>query len=100
MQASPGAAVGQIVFTSEEAEALGKDGAKVVMIRQETSPDDVAGMHSSQGILTAKGGMTSHAAVVARGWGKPCVCGCTAIVIDEAAKTVKIGDKVPRAVPR
>jgi len=93
LAASPGAAVGQIVFGSEEAEAMAKQGVKCIMVRQETSPDDVSGMHASEGILTCKGGMTSHAAVVARGWGKPCVCGCAELHIDETANTLTIDGK-------
>jgi len=90
LAASPGAAVGQIVFTASEAEAWKADNKEVILVRVETSPEDVGGMHAAQGILTARGGMTSHAAVVARGWGKPCVCGCDALQIDAAAKTLTI----------
>jgi pyruvate,orthophosphate dikinase len=75
LPASPGAAVGRIVFTADEAEKWHAEGEKVILLRVETSPEDVGGMHAAEGILTARGGMTSHAAVVARGWGKPCVCG-------------------------
>lgn len=82
MPASPGAAVGRVVFTAEEAEAGAAAGDHVILVRVETSAEDVAGMHAAQGILTAHGGMTSHAAVVARGWGKPCVVGCSDISID------------------
>jgi pyruvate,orthophosphate dikinase len=81
LNASPGAATGQIVFTAEEAEEWAKDGKKVLLVRRETSPDDIGGMHVSQGILTSTGGMTSHAAVVARGMGTPCVAGCKDMVI-------------------
>jgi pyruvate,orthophosphate dikinase len=81
LNASPGAASGQIVFTAEEAEAWARDGRKVLLVRRETSPDDIGGMHVAQGILTATGGMTSHAAVVARGMGTPCVAGCKAVSI-------------------
>jgi pyruvate,orthophosphate dikinase len=81
LNASPGAASGQIVFTADEAEEWAKDGRKVLLVRRETSPDDIGGMHVSQGILTSTGGMTSHAAVVARGMGTPCVAGCKAMVI-------------------
>ena len=76
LPASPGAAVGTIVFSAEAAEQAAKDGKKVILLRIETSAEDVGGMHASVGILTARGGMTSHAAVVARGWGKCCVAGC------------------------
>jgi len=82
LAASPGAAVGQVVFSADEATAAVERGQKVILVRVETSPEDIAGMVAAQGILTARGGMTSHAAVVARGWGKCCVSGCSAIVID------------------
>ena len=85
LAASPGAAVGQAVFTADEAEEWANRDKKVILVRDETSPEDVHGMHAAQGILTARGGMTSHAAVVARGWGKCCVAGCDAITIDEQA---------------
>mgnify|MGYP002128977933 FL=1 len=88
--ASPGAASGHIYFSTAAAEAAKKDGLPVILVRRETSPEDLAGMMSSEGILTARGGMTSHAAVVARGLGKCCVAGCTAAVIDEENKTVVI----------
>lgn len=90
--ASPGAASGHIYFSTAAAEAAKKDGLPVILVRRETSPEDLAGMMSSEGILTARGGMTSHAAVVARGLGKCCVAGCTAVVIDEENKTVVIDD--------
>ncbi|WP_455383626.1 pyruvate, phosphate dikinase [Salinispira pacifica] len=89
LNASPGAATGQIVFTAEEAEEWVKQGKKVLLVRQETSPEDIGGMHAAQGILTATGGMTSHAAVVARGMGRPCVAGCKAAVISGKAMTIK-----------
>ncbi len=92
LPASPGAAVGQVVFTADEAEAWRDDGKKVVLVRIETSPEDVGGMDAAEGILTARGGMTSHAAVVARGWGKPCVAGCGAVVIDYKAKRFAVGN--------
>ena len=92
LPASPGAAVGQVVFTADEAESRARDGRKVVLVRTETSPEDVGGMDASQGILTSRGGMTSHAAVVARGWGKPCVAGCADVVIDYASKSFRVGD--------
>ncbi|NBC18048.1 MAG: pyruvate, phosphate dikinase [Bacteroidetes bacterium] len=82
LPASPGAAVGQVVFDADEAEAWHEDGKKVILVRVETSPEDVGGMDAAEGILTSRGGMTSHAAVVARGWGKPCVAGCGDIVIN------------------
>ena len=84
LNASPGAGCGQIVFTAEEAEAWAKDGKKVLLVRKETSPDDIAGMAVAQGILTSTGGRTSHAAVVARGMGTPCVCGCADITFKDA----------------
>jgi pyruvate,orthophosphate dikinase len=82
LPASPGAASGKVVFEADEAEKLGQEGHKVIMVRTETTPDDIHGIVQAQGILTSRGGMTSHAAVVARGMGKPCVCGCEAIRID------------------
>ena len=95
LPASPGAACGQVVFTAEDAtEWATKKGAKVILVRLETSPEDIEGMHYSQGILTVRGGMTSHAAVVARGMGTCCVSGCGEIVIDEEAKTFTLGGKV------
>ena len=90
LPASPGAACGQIVFHADDAQEWHKDGHKVVMVRIETSPEDLAGMSAAEGILTARGGMTSHAAVVARGMGKCCVSGAGAIVVDYKAKTVTI----------
>jgi pyruvate,orthophosphate dikinase len=94
LPASPGAASGQMVFTSHAAEEWHKNGKKVVLVRAETSPEDIGGMVASTGILTARGGMTSHAAVVARGMGKPCVAGCTALVISEKEKTLTVKGKV------
>jgi pyruvate,orthophosphate dikinase len=90
LPASPGAATGQIVFHADDAQAWHKDGKRVVMVRIETSPEDLAGMASAEGILTARGGMTSHAAVVARGMGKCCVSGAGAINVDYKSKTVEI----------
>ena len=90
LPASPGAACGQIVFHADDAQAWHEDGHKVIMVRIETSPEDLAGMASAEGILTARGGMTSHAAVVARGMGKCCVSGAGAINVDYKAKTVEI----------
>jgi pyruvate,orthophosphate dikinase len=93
LPASPGAASGQIVFTADEAVAWAESGKTVLLVRQETSPEDIAGMHAASGILTARGGMTSHAAVVARGMGKPCVAGCSALEISETNKTLRIGSQ-------
>ncbi|HBF68478.1 MAG TPA: pyruvate, phosphate dikinase [Firmicutes bacterium] len=92
--AGPGAGTGKIAFTAEEAEARHAAGEKVVLVRAETSPEDLIGMIASEGILTMRGGMTSHAAVVARGMGKCCVTGCAAAIIDEDAKTLTINGKV------
>ncbi|MBQ5490707.1 MAG: pyruvate, phosphate dikinase [Treponema sp.] len=100
LNASPGAGSGQIVFTADEAEAWAKDGKKVILVRKETSPEDIAGMVAAQGILTSTGGRTSHAAVVARGMGKPCVSGCEAVKFtgrDEVTigtKVLKKGDSI------
>ena len=82
LPASPGAAVGKIAFTAEEAEKRVADGEKIILVRRETEPADIGGMHVSEGILTSTGGMTSHAAVVARGMGTPCVAGAGGVVID------------------
>lgn len=87
LPASPGAASGEVVFSADEAEAAAKLNRKVILVRVETSPEDIHGMHAAQGILTARGGMTSHAAVVARGMGKCCVAGCSDIKVDYAAQT-------------
>ncbi|HEU4333836.1 MAG TPA: pyruvate, phosphate dikinase, partial [Candidatus Eisenbacteria bacterium] len=92
LPASPGAAAGRIVFTSEEAVARGAK-ERVILVRAETSPDDIAGMHAARGILTATGGMTSHAAVVARGMGKCCVAGCTALSLDEHKRILRVGGR-------
>ena len=91
LPASPGAATGKIVFDSEEAVEQSGKGNKVVLVRVETSPEDIQGMNVSEGILTARGGMTSHAAVVARGMGKCCIVGCGSLQIDEKAKTFEVG---------
>ena len=91
--ASPGAACGKVVFTAEDAEAWNNRGEKVILVRLETSPEDITGMKASQGILTVRGGMTSHAAVVARGMGTCCVSGCGDIVMDEANKKFTLGGK-------
>jgi pyruvate,orthophosphate dikinase len=93
LNASPGAASGAIVLDAQSAEERGKSGAAVILVRWETTPDDYAGMHVSQGILTAHGGMTSHAAVVARGEGKPCVAGCEALSIDLDARRIRLGGR-------
>lgn len=93
LPASPGAGAGIIAFTSEHAHALAQTGKKVILVRQETSPEDIAGMVASQGIVTARGGMTSHAAVVARGMGKPCVAGCSALIIDHVGGTLTVNGK-------
>ena len=91
LPASPGAASGEIVFSSDEAELLKTQGRKVILVRIETSPEDIHGMHASEGILTTRGGMTSHAAVVARGMGKPCVSGAGAVRVDYATNTMQAG---------
>jgi pyruvate,orthophosphate dikinase len=91
LPASPGAAVGKVVFTADRAHELTQEGEKVLLVRTETSPEDIEGMHAAVGILTSRGGMTSHAAVVARGMGKPCVAGCSDAIIDEDAKVCKVG---------
>jgi len=92
LPASPGAAVGKVVFTAEDAERAADRGEKVILVRAETSPEDIGGMNAAQGILTARGGMTSHAAVVARGMGKCCVAGCGAINISEVRKYFTVND--------
>ncbi|WP_093798125.1 pyruvate, phosphate dikinase [Sporomusa acidovorans] len=94
LPASPGAASGTVVFDADEAERMGKAGKKVLLVRTETTPDDIHGIVAAQGVLTSRGGMTSHAAVVARGMGKPCVCGCEAIRIDYIKQEFTIGDTV------
>ncbi|MGF0034741.1 pyruvate, phosphate dikinase [Victivallis vadensis] len=97
LPAGPGGAVGRIVFNSEEAVAAAKKGESVIMVREETNPEDVEGMRAATGILTARGGMTSHAALVCRGWGKCCIVGAGALEICEAAHTMKVGGKVYKA---
>jgi pyruvate, orthophosphate dikinase len=92
LNASPGAATGAIVFDADTAEERGRAGESVILVRWETTPDDINGMIHAQGILTAHGGMTSHAAVVARGMGKPCVAGCEGLTLDADAKTARIGE--------
>ncbi len=91
LPASPGGAVGTLVFSSEAAMAAAEEGRKVILVREETSPEDIQGMRASAGILTARGGMTSHAALVARGWGKCCIVGCDSMIIDLEHRTVKFG---------
>mgnify|MGYP003312890150 CR=1 FL=1 len=88
LNASPGAAAGQVVFSAEDAEKWVKEGKRVVLVRHETSPEDIGGMHAAEGILTSTGGMTSHAAVVARGMGKPCVAGCKDVLISGKKATI------------
>ena len=90
LPAGPGAAVGKVVFTAEDAVAWFRKGEKVILLREETNPEDVEGMRAAEGILTARGGMTSHAALVARGWGKCCIVGAGALHVDAASKTAKI----------
>lgn len=92
LPASPGGAVGQVVFTSEAAMEANANGKKAILIREETSPEDIEGMRAAAGILTTRGGMTSHAALVARGWGKCCIVGCESMKINFEAKTVSFGD--------
>lgn len=94
--AVPGAACGKVIFTARDAEIWAARGEKVILVRKETSPEDVGGMHAAQGILTATGGKTSHAAVVARGWGKCCIVGCEELVIDYINKNIVVGKKVLR----
>ena len=93
LPASPGAAVGRLAFTADEAAQRTKDGETVLLVRKETSPEDIDGMHAAQGILTSTGGMTSHAAVVARGWGKCCVAGAGTIHIDEKARLISVNGR-------
>ena len=93
LPAGPGGSVGKIVFTTKDAVAAFKKGEKVILVREETNPEDVEGMRAADGVLTARGGMTSHAALVARGWGKCCIVGCEAIEIDLKNKILHIGDK-------
>ncbi len=94
LPAGPGGATGQMVFTADEAEKWAAKGKKVILVRAETSPEDVAGMHVAEAILTAKGGMTSHAALVARGWGKCCIVGCGELAIDSANRRMTVRGKV------
>jgi len=97
LPASPGSASGRVVFTAEEAVRRHESGERVLLVRNETSPEDIRGMYAAQGILTARGGMTSHAAVVARGMGKSCVVGCRTLVINEISGSCRIGDQVIQA---
>lgn len=94
LPASPGAAYGKVVFTADEAEELGKEGERVILVRAETTPDDIHGMVEAQGVLTSRGGMTSHAAVVARGMGKACVAGCSVLKINIKKEIVSVNDLV------
>ncbi len=96
LPAGPGGATGQIVFTAPDAVAWAKDGKKVILVREETNPEDVEGMRAAQAILTARGGMTSHAALVARGWGKCCIVGCGALHVDLGKKEMHVDGKVFR----
>mgnify|MGYP001216094543 CR=1 FL=1 len=96
LPASPGAAAGRVVFDADVAAAWSKDGIKVLLVRPETTPEDIHGVLVSEGIVTSRGGMTSHAAVVARGMGKPCVCGCEGISIDEEQGRMTIGSRIVR----
>jgi pyruvate,orthophosphate dikinase len=96
LPAGPGGAVGQVVFTADDAAEWAKKGKTVMLVRNETSPEDVHGMHVAEAILTAKGGMTSHAALVARGWGKCCIVGCAALHIDLAKRQMTVGGNVVR----
>jgi pyruvate,orthophosphate dikinase len=94
LPAGPGGALGKVVFTADDAEAWAKRGEKVILVRNETSPEDVHGMHAAEAILTAKGGMTSHAALVARGWGKCCIVGCSALEINLKQKEIHVNGRV------
>ena len=96
LPAGPGGAIGKVVFTADDAEAWAKRGEKVILVRNETSPEDVHGMHAAEAILTAKGGMTSHAALVARGWGKCCIVGCADLDISLSQKEIQVNGKIVR----
>ena len=96
LPAGPGGAVGQVVFTANDAVAWAKQGKKVILVREETNPEDVEGMRAAVGILTARGGMTSHAALVARGWGKCCIVGAGGIEVDAHGKTIRVGSELLR----
>ena len=93
LPASPGAASGAVVFTADEAESRARKGEAIILVRIETSPEDIHGMHAARGILTTRGGMTSHAAVVARGMGRPCVAGAGGLSVDYGAQTLSAGGK-------
>ncbi len=93
LPASPGAASGKIVFDADKAQEKAQDGEKVLLVRPETTPDDIHGIYAAEGVLTSRGGMTSHAAVVARGAGKPCVCGCEAVKIDLEGRLLMVGEE-------
>src|SRR5208337_823601 len=97
IDAVPGAASGKVVFNAKDAEDWTAKGEKVILVRKETSPEDVGGMHAAQGILTATGGKTSHAAVVARGWGKCCIVGCESLRINYEAGEMSVGANVVKA---
>ncbi|MDN7247070.1 pyruvate, phosphate dikinase [Planococcus shenhongbingii] len=94
LPASPGAATGRVVFDPDEAEQLNNEGEKVILVRTETTPDDIHGIHAAQGVVTSRGGMTSHAAVVARGMGKSCICGCEALKIDMQLQQFQVGETI------
>ena len=96
LPASPGAASGQVAFSADEAERLGEAGEKVILVRPETTPDDIHGIVQAQGVLTSRGGMTCHAAIVARGMGKPAVVGCEALEIDLVNGTLRVGERLYR----
>lgn len=96
LPASPGAASGEVVFNSDEAERLAQEGRQVILVRVETSPEDIHGMHAAKAIVTARGGMTSHAAVVARGMGRPCVCGAGELKIDQAGESLSVSGRQVR----
>ena len=96
LPAGPGGATGRVVFTADDAETWHNNGDKVILIREETSPEDVHGMHAAEAVLTARGGMTSHAALVARGWGKCCIVGCSDLHINVQTKEVQIGNQLLR----
>jgi pyruvate, orthophosphate dikinase len=93
LPASPGAASGKVVFDADRAEEMARQGERVLLVRPETTPDDIHGIIAAQGILTSRGGMTSHAAVVARGMGKPCVSGCEELQIDLGKGLFKVGSE-------
>ena len=97
LPASPGAATGKVVFDADEAEKMAAAGEAVILVREETSPEDIHGMHAAKAILTARGGMTSHAAVVARGMGRPCVSGASELYIDDAAQTFRARNRTFKA---